>query len=72
MSKPELSEAHQEWLYSRPEQFRAAAVSNYFIWERENYDYTVSPINEYYRAVLEMARKGWPGGMRWLHGEERA
>jgi len=31
----------------------------------------VSGINAHYRAILEMSRKGWPGGLRWLFGEER-
>lgn len=52
-----------------PDQFRAAAIANYSIWERERYDYTVSGLNPYYRAILEQASRDWPGGLRWLHGE---
>jgi len=50
-------------------QFRCAALANYFVWERQHYDYAVSPLNPYYRSILEMAARGWPGGLRWLHGE---
>ena len=38
----------------------------------EIYDYAVSPINDYYRSILEMSGRGWPGGLRWLHGEDAA
>ncbi len=56
--------------YTTPGQFRAAAISNYFLREQTAYDYTVSGINEYYRSILEMSEQGWPGGLRWLHGED--
>lgn len=56
--------------YTTPEQFQAAGIANYFCWEYENFDYTVSPLNAYYRSILEMSDKGWPGGLRWLHGED--
>jgi hypothetical protein len=49
----------------------AAAVSNYFSWEREKYDYLLSGLDSYNRSILEMSAKGWPGGLRWLHGEDR-
>ena len=39
--------------------------------DSDTYDYTVTGLNEYYRAILTMANKGWPGGLRWLHGESR-
>lgn len=58
--------------YTRMGQFRGAAISNYFVWESDRYDYTVSPVNDYYRSILEMSLKGWPGGLRWLHGEDSA
>ena len=51
-------------------QFRSAAISNYFIWRWREYDYTVSEINNYYRSILEMSTKGWPGELRRLHGED--
>ena len=68
-----LIEAHaraEGRTYTRVGQFRGAAVSNYFVWEWEQYDYTVSRINDYYRSILEMESEGWPGGIRWLHGED--
>jgi len=58
--------------YTTPGSFRAGAVSNYFISDRGTYDYTVSGLNAYCRSVNEMADKGWPGGLRWLHGEDTA
>ncbi|MCL4545163.1 MAG: hypothetical protein M1118_11300 [Chloroflexi bacterium] len=70
---PSLLVAHQrgdETPCSTPDQFRAAAVVDYGIWERERYDYTVSGLNDYYRAILEQANRGWPGGLRWLHEED--
>lgn len=54
------------------EQFVVAAITNYFVWRSRDYDYTVSGVNEYYRSILEMSLGGWPGGLRWLHGEDRA
>ena len=56
--------------YADPLQFEGAAVCNYPIWRASNFCYTVSPLNDYTRRVLEMANAGWPGGLRWLHGEE--
>lgn len=56
--------------YSMPEQFRAAAVANYFAADRARYDYTVSRLNAYCRSILEQAEQSWPGGLRWLHGED--
>ena len=69
---PSMIEGHYrgpETLYTTVGQFRGAAVSNYFVWEWRKYDYTVSGVNDYYRSILEMSLKGWPGGLRWLHGE---
>ena len=57
--------------YTNPGQFRAAAVANYFIQDSASYDYTVSGLNAYYRSILEMSVRGWPGGLRWLHGEDQ-
>lgn len=72
MNDPGLIERHRRGgatIYTTPAQFRCAAISNYFVWEHDEYDYTVSGINPYYRSILEMSAKGWPGGLRWLHGE---
>lgn len=57
--------------YTRADQFRGVAISNYFLWRWKAYDYTVSKLNEYYRSILEMSSKSWPGGLRWLHGEDK-
>lgn len=73
MRNPALIEVHAQnprAVYTTEGQFRAAGLANYFCWEQEKYDYTVSQVNDYYRAILEMASKGWPGGLRWLHGED--
>jgi len=73
MNEPGLTGAHRRpgAAYTHPDQFKAAAVVNYFVWDRTRYDYTVSGINDYYRSILEMANRNWPGGLRWLHGEDR-
>jgi len=72
MSDPGLVEAHGPAAYTNPGQFRRAAIANYFAWQSGAYDYAVSAPNEYYRPILEMSDKGWPGGLRWLHGEDQA
>ena len=43
---------------------------NYFVWEADQYDFTVSALNAYTRSILEQSARGWPGGLRWLHGED--
>ena len=73
INSPEIIEKHwrgDSTYYTTSEQFSRAAISSYFVWDCREYDYTVSGLNDYKRAVLEMAEKGWPGGLRWLHGEE--
>ena len=57
--------------YTSPGQFRAAAIANYFVADHGAYDYTVAGLNAYYRSVLERSQAGWPGGLRWLHGEDQ-
>lgn len=74
MNDPELVDSH--WRdeltpYTYPGKFRAAAIVNYFVWQWKKYDYTVSGVNDYYRSILEMSEQGWPGGQRWLHGEDK-
>lgn len=72
MRDADLVEAHarEGAVYTRPEQFRAAAIVNYFVWEADLYDYTTAGLNGYYREILEHAEAGWPGGLRWLFGED--
>lgn len=73
MNNTDLIEQHfkgESTPYTTPGQFRAAAISNYSLWETTAYDYTMAGINEYYRSILEMSEQGWPCGLRWLHGED--
>ena len=72
MQDPALFEAHSGSYYSVPDQYRAAAVSNYLVGDYGKYDYTTSRINDYYRSILEMSEAGWPGGLRWMHGEDKS
>lgn len=72
INSPDIIEKHwrgDSTYYTTVTQFSCVAITNYFIWKWKEYDYTVSGVNEYYRSILEMAEKGWPGGFRWLHGE---
>lgn len=57
--------------YSTPGQFRAACIANYPVADHRRYTYTTSKVNAYYRSILEESARGWPGGLRWLHGEDR-
>ena len=74
MNEPELIESHARSplaaYTSTRGQFAGAAISNYFVWQSETYSYGVSSINDYYWSILALAGRGWPGGLRWLHGEE--
>jgi len=73
MKSPELILSHRRGdstCYTTVGQFRAAAISNYFVRDRGNYDYTTSPLNAYCRSILEMSKRSWPGGLRWLHRED--
>jgi hypothetical protein len=72
MNEPALIDRHREAtgvFYTTRDQFSAAGIANYFVWEKENYDYSVAGVNDYYSSILSMSEKGWPGGLRWLHGE---
>ena len=57
--------------YSNAGQFRAACIANYVVADRDRYDYTTSRVNDTYRSILEHSSRGWPGGLRWLHAENR-
>ncbi len=75
ISEPQLVDAGRSGLGPSREwtgQFRGAAVSNYMVSDAKRYDYAVSSINAYYRSILSMASRGWPGGLRWLHGEDES
>ncbi len=72
MTQPGLVERHyrgRSTLYSRRGQFRTAAIAKYQLGRREDYNYRVSGVTPYYRSILSMSDRGWPGGLRWLHGE---
>lgn len=71
---PWLVEAHASPRrpYTKPQQFRAVAITTYSINDAACYDYRVSGVNAYYRQILTHAEAGWPGGLRWLHGESAA
>lgn len=56
--------------FTRRGQFRTAAIVNYRLGRRQDYDYRTSPANRYYRSILALSDRGWPGGLRWLHGED--
>jgi transglutaminase-like putative cysteine protease len=74
MNAPALVERHRmnpEAHYTTPGQFRAAGIANYYVWERARYDYRVTAINDYYLSILPMSEKGWPGGLRWIHDEDK-
>jgi transglutaminase-like putative cysteine protease len=74
MNQPGLVAAHgkgQATPYSTADQFRCAAIVNYFVEDSASFNYTVSGVNEYYRSILTMSARGWPGGLRWLYGEDR-
>ena len=73
MNHPELIDHHGNAAgasYSTRGEFSAAGIANYGVWERERFDYTVSGMDDYYRSILSMAARGWPGGIRWLHGKD--
>lgn len=57
-------------LFSPLGEFRRAGVVNYSVADAHLYDYSMSMPNAYYRSILAMFRAGWPGGLRWLHGED--
>lgn len=56
----------------RPGSNMTAGIVNYSARRRRHYSYAVSRVNDYYRPILEMSERGWPEGLRWLHGEDRA
>ncbi|MCY3950675.1 MAG: hypothetical protein OXF61_15955, partial [Acidimicrobiaceae bacterium] len=50
--------------YGSPAQFLGVAIVNYFVWEADRYNFTVSGLNPYTRSILEQSMRGWPGGLR--------
>lgn len=53
----------------RSGQFRTCAIVTYRVEDSRYYDFSVTTVSPYYRSILAMAHSGWPGGLRWLHGE---
>jgi hypothetical protein len=51
-------------------QFSWAAIANYPLGTVDSVDYSIGPINQYYRTILSMSERGWPGGLRWLYEED--
>jgi transglutaminase-like putative cysteine protease len=73
MSRPELLDAQpvgSSTSGARRGQFSWAAVANYPLGTIDSVDYSVGAINQYYRTILTMSGQGWPGGQRWLFGED--
>jgi hypothetical protein len=73
MNAPDLLQSHYRnagTAYTNPAQFALSALVNYDIADADHYRYDVVPLNEYSRRVLELSLAGWPGGRRWLFGEE--
>jgi len=56
--------------YTGPGPFPPVAISHYDIADADQYDYTEVPINDYVRTIWKMGDAGWPGGLRWLFGED--
>ncbi|MCY3921338.1 MAG: hypothetical protein OXG27_02940 [Chloroflexi bacterium] len=50
--------------------FRAVFLVNYNPVVASNYEFTESRANAYYLSILTQSSAGWPGGLRWLHGED--
>lgn len=50
--------------------FRAVFLVNYNPMMASTYHFTESKANAYYLSILTQSSAGWPGGLRWLHGED--
>lgn len=50
--------------------FRAVFLVNYNPMMASTYHFTESRANAYYLSILNESSAGWPGGLRWLHGED--
>ncbi|HXQ49079.1 MAG TPA: transglutaminase domain-containing protein [Thermoplasmata archaeon] len=73
MSRPELLDAQpvgRPAPGARRGQFSWAAIANYALGPIDSVDYSVGSITPYYRAILALSDQGWPGGLRWLFGED--
>jgi transglutaminase-like putative cysteine protease len=73
ISRPELLDAQPVSTSdagARRGQFSWAAIANYPLGTLDAVDYSVGEINQYYRTILSMSEAGWPGGLRWMFGED--
>ena len=52
------------------ELYGTVCIAEYAISDTQRFSFPVSTSNHYTRTVLDMAQKGWPGGQRWLFGED--
>jgi len=50
--------------------YTTLGIAAYAVADTQRYNCTVTTTNHYTRTVLDMAHKGWPGGLRWLFGED--
>jgi len=57
--------------FTTGEQYASVGISNYYANDKGLYNYATSRVNEYYRAVLKHSAQQWPGGIRWIHGEDQ-
>jgi transglutaminase-like putative cysteine protease len=55
---------------SHADLYGTVGISEYAISDTQRYTCTVTAANHYTRTVLDMGLKGWPGGLRWLFGED--
>ncbi len=70
---------HPAWLggrvrgpYDRAGQYGVAAIGDYPPPPYGPRAFAISRVSPYYRSILGMSDRGWPGGLRWLHGEDDA
>lgn len=63
------SENESYFLYAPGEQYESVGISNYYIDDMKNYNYTTSKVNDYCREILKHSDEQWAGGIRWIHGE---
>jgi hypothetical protein len=72
-SHPEWIDLHrrgEETPYTTREQFRGVAISSHDVDADARLPSPVVPPNAYTRSILAEGERGWPGGLRWLHGED--
>ena len=65
-------EAENEgYLFFPPgEQYESVGISNYYVDEKDKYNYQTSRVNDYCREILRHSDEKWARGIRWIHGED--